>query len=77
MRGDPPPSNPPTRPVQVLRHYYSCKEYNTYPIIKTYSIRSKINIILVLIIFFFVTDYLYNLQVRPHNPQACDTGKSG
>jgi hypothetical protein len=26
-----PPSNPPTRPVQVLRHYDSCKEYNTYP----------------------------------------------
>ena len=26
-----PPSNPPTRLAQTLRHYYSCKEYNTYP----------------------------------------------
>jgi hypothetical protein len=26
-----PPSYPPARPAQALRHYYSCKEYNTYP----------------------------------------------
>jgi hypothetical protein len=26
-----PPSNPPARPAQVLKHYYLCKEYNTYP----------------------------------------------
>jgi hypothetical protein len=32
-RGGPPtpPSYPPARPAQALRHYYSCKEYNTYP----------------------------------------------
>jgi hypothetical protein len=26
-----PPSYPPARPAQALKHYYSCKEYNTYP----------------------------------------------
>jgi hypothetical protein len=26
-----PPSNPPACPVHTLRHYYLCKEYNTYP----------------------------------------------
>jgi hypothetical protein len=25
------PSNPTAHPAQALRHYYSCKEYNTYP----------------------------------------------
>jgi hypothetical protein len=31
LRPPAPPSNPPTHPTQTLRHYYSCKEYNTYP----------------------------------------------
>jgi hypothetical protein len=29
--GGPPPSYPPARLAQALKHYYSCKEYNTYP----------------------------------------------
>jgi hypothetical protein len=33
LRPPAPPSYPPARPAQALRHYYSCKEYNTYPTI--------------------------------------------
>ena len=32
-----PPSYPPARPAQALRHYYSCKEYNTYPTLGSHS----------------------------------------
>jgi hypothetical protein len=35
-----PPSYPPARPAQALKHYYSCKEYNTYPTSEPIECRS-------------------------------------
>jgi hypothetical protein len=61
-----PPSYPPARPAQALRHYYSCKEYNTYPK-QLYAKPSKF--------FFGVKEVEYLSHIVSHEGVKVDRNK--